>query len=517
MSGPARTLFRPALATAALIVLCAAPARAHIGSPNVYFTGDAGPYPVRVVIRPPLAVPGRAEVNVTVDGEGVREVRLLAAPAGVAPETLPPPDLARPVSGVAGLHAAELWIMAPGAYGVRVAVEGTRGAGEAVVPLNAVNQAPTAIQPWLRFSLSALGVALAAGATLIAAAGARDAPLPSGREAEARDRSRGLAVGGATAALLVVAYVLGWNAWRRTDADYRNNQLFQPLPIAARAEVQGQLRVVRLRPLPDKRGRAEWPRLVTDHGKLMHLFFLREPELDAFAHVHPRPIGSEFAVPVPPLPAGTYRLYADVTQESGLSQTLTTTVAVPEPGAPGVAPSDPKLTPDPDDSWNVAQLPPGTATTVPLLNGYRMTWRNPEAAGKPGEARLEFAVVDAQGQPARLTPYMGMMGHAAVRRDDGSVFAHLHPAGSISMASQMLFEESRAGTSPDTGAAPGGDGMAGMDHSRHGGAHGAAVSAVTFPYAFPRKGSYRIWVQVKPDDVVMTGVFDVRVTAADSD
>jgi hypothetical protein len=44
-----------------------------------------------------------------------------------------------------------------------------------------------------------------------------------------------------------------------------------------------------------------------------------------------------------------------------------------------------------------------------------------------------------------------------------------------------------------------------------------AMSRVAFPYAFPRRGSYRIWVQVKPGDTVMTGVFDARVTAADSD
>ena len=31
-------------------------AAAHIGSPSVFFEGEAGPYPVRVVIRPPGAV-----------------------------------------------------------------------------------------------------------------------------------------------------------------------------------------------------------------------------------------------------------------------------------------------------------------------------------------------------------------------------------------------------------------------------------------------------------------------------
>jgi hypothetical protein len=495
----------------ALAVLFAPDARAHIGSPNVYFNGEAGPYAVRVVIRPPLALPGRAEVNVTVEGEGVGQVRVLAAPAGVAPETLPPADVAAPVAGVAGLHAAELWLMTPGAYGVRIAVEGTRGAGEAVVPLNAVNQAPAARAPWLPLSLLALALALGAGAVVIAGAVGREAPLPVGQASSAADRSRGTVAGGATGVVLLAAVVVGWSAWRRMDVDYRSNQIFRPFPITATAEAAGPRRVIRLRAVPDARGRAEWPRLVTDHGKLMHLFLLREPELDAFAHVHPRPIGEEYVVAVPPLPAGTYRLYADVTQESGLSETLTTTVAVPEAPSPSAPDPDPSLAADPDDSFTVAATAPGTATTVPLQDGYRMTWRNPEAAGRPGEARLEFTVVDAQGRPANLSPYMGMMGHAAVRRDDGAVFAHLHPAGSISMASQMVFERGKPGTPPASG------GMAGMDHSMHGGHDTPVVSEVTFPYAFPRRGAYRIWVQVKPGDKVMTGVFDTRVTAADSD
>jgi hypothetical protein len=509
------TATRRALACAAFVALAIAAsgdARAHIGSPNVYFTGEAGPYPVRVVIRPPAALPGRAEVNVTVEGEGVGQVRVLAAPAGVAPEMLPPPDVAPPVPGVAGLHAAELWLMEAGAYGVRVAVQGARGEGEAVVPLNAVNQPSPEMAPWLRASLIALSLTLAAGAVVIAAGTAREASLPPAEAPADVDRRRGRIAGGVMAAVLAAALALGFSAWRRMDADYRSNQLFRPMPIAAEAGVAGPRRVIRLRALFDERGRAEWPRLVTDHGKLMHVFLIREPELDAFAHVHPRPVGPEFAVAVPPLPAGTYRVYADVTQESGLSQTLTTTVAVPSP-PPATAPDpDPSLAADPDDSWIVAKTPPGTSTTVPLDGGYRMVWRNPGVVAHPGEQRLEFEVQDPAGQPAHLTPYMGMIGHAAVRRDDGSVFAHLHPAGSISMASQTVFEAAR------TPSQDAGDGMAGMDHSKHMGIHdAAAMSRVAFPYVFPRRGSYRIWVQVKPGDTVMTGVFDATVTAADSD
>src|SRR4029077_17229269 len=54
------------------LLLAAAPARAHVGNPNVFFDGDAGPYPVRVIVRPPAVIPGLAEITVRLrDGRQV--------------------------------------------------------------------------------------------------------------------------------------------------------------------------------------------------------------------------------------------------------------------------------------------------------------------------------------------------------------------------------------------------------------------------------------------------------------
>ena len=41
---------------------------AHVGSPDTFFGGKAGPYDVRVTVRLPGVIPGRAQVTVRVAG-----------------------------------------------------------------------------------------------------------------------------------------------------------------------------------------------------------------------------------------------------------------------------------------------------------------------------------------------------------------------------------------------------------------------------------------------------------------
>jgi hypothetical protein len=97
---------------------------------------------------------------------------------------------------------------------------------------------------------------------------------------------------------------------------------------------------------------------------------------------------------------------------------------------------------------------------------------------------------------------MGMLSHAAITRDDGDVFVHLHPMGSINMAAQQAFEKKLPAS---VGA--------GMDHGAHAAHAHHGPTVVSFPYEFPQPGRYRIWVQVKSRGRVLTGVFDTEVGA----
>jgi hypothetical protein len=149
---------------------------------------------------------------------------------------------------------------------------------------------------------------------------------------------------------------------------------------------------------------------------------------------------------------------------------------------------------DADDSWHVGQFDAksfGRSKFCRLMGGASMTFGLKEELMANQETSLRFAVFRADGSPVKLEPYMGMLGHAVVRREDGQVFTHLHPMGTISMATQAIFR-----------------GAQGISTS---GASEWPANEVSFPYAFPRAGNYRIWVQVRVDGGVVTGVFDLRV------
>ena len=109
-----------------------------------------------------------------------------------------------------------------------------------------------------------------------------------------------------------------------------------------------------------------------------------------------------------------------------------------------------------------------------------------------------FRVDDASGQPVTdLELYMGMPGHAVFVRRDRQVFAHVHPAGSASMAALAIGQR----------------GLQATDATPNAHAHPASAlpATVSFPYGFPDSGDYRIFVQVKRGGRIVTGAFDARV------
>src|SRR5437016_6410776 len=87
--------------------------------------------------------------------------------------------------------------------------------------------------------------------------------------------------------------------------------------------------------------------------------------------------------------------------------------------------------------------------------GYKMIWENSGPLIENQDASLRFRLLAPDNQPALLEPYLGMLGHAVVRRQDGAVFAHIHPVGTFSMAAQEFFADGKAGKRPPLTGQPG--------------------------------------------------------------
>ena len=507
MSGAARAAAR-ALARLVALALVVVVASGHVGSPNAFFAGKAGPYDVQVSVRTPGVVPGLAQITVRVERGDVGRVLVSASPWNLGTKGAPSPDAATPVAGDPALWSADLWLMTGGSYGVDVIVEGAQGTGRTRIPVMSVATRRLALSPALGGLLAVLGTVLFLGLVTAVGAAAREAVLPPGVEPGPRDRRRGrlaMACGSAVFALLLFG---GSTWWGSVERDYVEG-MFEPLHISTRVDRAEGRRTLHVT-IDDSTWLVgkQWTPLIPDHGKLMHLFLVREPALGVFAHLHPAARDSaSFQVGLDSLPAGRYRVYADVVHASGFAQTLVSGVDITEPHLASVT----RQAPDPDDTWIASGGAPGDIATLP--DGSTMRWERPASLVADRDQKLRFTVRNADGTAAEVEPYMGMPGHAVLTRLDGAVFAHLHSLGSISAAAQERLERIVRG---DTLAGADSSG-AHASHPAPGAAAGAAPAfggELSFPYAFPQPGRYRLWVQVKRGGRVMTATFDASVEGA---
>jgi hypothetical protein len=466
---------------------------AHVNSPDVYFDGQAGPYHLLVTIKPPAVIPGVAQIQIRTLGDDVEQIKILPLRmVGAAAKLAPTADLAQRSSSDPHLFTGQLWIMARGSWKVQVEVAGKQGAGQMDVPLPAVSSNSARMQATLGALLAVLCLALVLGLVGIIGAATRDADLAPGEQPPASKARRGSVRMAITGVLLVIALVLA-NRWWGAEASANAKLNYKQPRVQSEVIAGNVLRLHLENPnLPEKnRFGMESPDklvlndLVPDHGHLMHLFLVSMPDMKSFWHLHPDQTGeAQFAVNLPAMPAGRYQIYADIVHRSGFPETQVGQIELP--AIPGE-----KLTGDDSGVTGIV----ATQDVAQLPDGYRMVWlrdQQPLRAGEP--VWFRFRLEDKNGKPAGdMEHYMGMAGHAAFIAQDGTVFAHVHPAGSPPMAAVAI-----AGS-----GAPASD-MAGMDHS-------PLSPDVSFPYGFPKSGDYRIFVQVKRRGQVETGAFVAHV------
>lgn len=476
------------------------PAHAHVGSKDVFEQVQAGPYKLYVTVRPPDVIPGVAVVEVRVSGDAVpNTLRVTPVPMiGDASKHPPTPDALKVSGADAKFFTGSVWLMAPGSWKVSLLADGRAGSGSASVPVPAVALQMLRMNRSIGILLGALGFLLVIGVAAIVAAAARESRLTPGQKPSISNNRRAWIGGGATLAIAIIAVWLGARWWNVEAADYAEG-VYRPLSLTPTLQGNNLDLAIGADAADDRRWRRKNTDLVPDHGHLMHLYAIREPGMDAVFHLHPAPAGNgELKMALPAMPAGHYRLFADIVHRSGLPETLTSTLDIPADFHGGVlATEDASAAPAP-----VAAGELGPQFHLP--DGYTMVWDKP-ASLKSGEAAtFRFHLQDASGKPATdVVPYLGMAGHAAFVRDDFSTFAHTHPEGSAPMQSMEIAngESDMAMQNMDSMT-----GMPGMNMPE---AHIAPT--VEFPYGFPKPGRYRIFVQMKHDNTVETGVFDANV------
>ncbi len=488
---------RRVITLAVLLLSAVIPALAHVGSADVYYEGDAGPYHLFITVRMPQVIPGIAEIEVRCASGDVKVVQIVPLRLSGPGSNFPPtPDLAVASREDPQFFTGSLWLMESGALQVRIMADGAKGKAELSVPVASFAQRTYPMEKPLAGLMIVLMLVLGIGVISIAGAGAREASLERGETPGLSSARRAKIAMAVTIILVAGLAYLGKAWWRAEDANYQNRVNFYKPPMAETTLQNGNRLVIRAKSEnPTWASKVNMGEVVPDHNHLMHLFLIELPGMNRMWHLHPTLLeGEAFADDLPAMPAGRYEVFADVVDARGFPWTLVGTVDLPEIEG-GALSGD-------DSSWSGEAIGPQQDETVSqLADGRRMVWERSAGPLKAHTAmNFKFSVEDRDGKPAQyLEPYMGMAGHAEFVRSDLSVFAHVHPAGSVPMAS---LEMAQAGLMGDPNT------MSGMAMAT---GSGTMPAEVRFLYGFPKPGDYRIFVQIKRAGKVETGVFDAHV------
>jgi hypothetical protein len=431
---------------------------------------------------------------------------------GEGSETAPPPDRMERSPADPQSFSGKLWLMESGSFQVRMTIDGAQGQSELAVPVAAFAQRSLRMQKTTGAILALLMALLVSSFIAIFGAATRESQIEPGAVVPASKRTRGR-IAMVSAAVAIVAILFLGNMWWTSVADANARDMVYKAPPLQVSLGGDQLKLqMGSSYWHDRRREMQVNKIIPDHGHMMHLFLIRLPDMDQFYHLHPEETAAEtFTQAMPGESGGAFAVFADIVRESGFPDTMTATVELPA--------RDKAMPLTGDDSQAVAgkiSAANWNSKTAPLRDGAHVEWIVDSIGLRSQKPTLlRFRVLDKNGAAATdLEPYMGMAGHLVIVRGDLSVFAHVHPAGSVPMAALMLLQKPAvAGTASD--AATTADPMAGMHHEASSptatSKPEAMASEITFPYGFPQPGDYRLFLQLKRASHVETAVFDARI------
>ena len=219
-----------------------------------------------------------------------------------------------------------------------------------------------------------------------------------------------------------------------------------------------------------------------EHEKYMHVIGVRD-DLSQFFHIHPEKVSSgtwkvdySFAEP------GTYKVWSDVTHDGTTYSFGHPTFTVDLPVKKGAKP-----TPIPVSSVSG----PIEFAKNTVLGNYQIGITYPEPMVMARDTHIDFTIKGVTGQDVTLEPYLGVMAHLAVIKDDLKVYIHTHPEdhGAMGMKEdghshesfKLIPEVSAHGTEEETPAIP--------------------SSHISFNVNFPKAGIYKMFLQFRPQGI----------------
>src|SRR5258708_39758590 len=108
----------------------------HIGSPDVFCQGAAGPYRLFVTVRTPPMIPGIAHIEVRVLVGNVTDIRIVPLRVvGEGSQNAPPPDSMDKSQSEAQSFTGQLWLMESGSWQVPMDVFCSQGTPHMPLPL----------------------------------------------------------------------------------------------------------------------------------------------------------------------------------------------------------------------------------------------------------------------------------------------------------------------------------------------------------------------------------------------
>lgn len=500
---------------------------AHVGTNQVVLEGRAGGYLLRVMLDPAGVIPSQVPIIVRVLEGSPTRVTIRAAQWNIGTRGAPPAEDATPVPGDPGVWSHSVWIMTSSTYSVHVAVEGPAGNGTLIVPLQTSATATLGMDRGMGALLLVLGALLVAGVLSIVGAAAREGSLEPGVvPTDARRKAARTAM--ATAAGVMSLALLGGSKWWSIEEAAYRRRLYRPMSIATTIRTLDAQRMLTIVVTDSLWRTNRLPPLMPEHGKLLHLFLIRDGEQDAIAHLHPLRVHPDsFVTRIPPIPSGRYLLYGDFLLQSGAQRTVVDTVDMPvapvvadESSAARANVADASATTftsasaitsartDADDSWGVVTAH-AIGERAPLVSGGSLTLTSDTPIAAKRDLRLLVTMRDDRGTVVATEPYMGMGGHVMVLRRDAGVFMHLHPLGTASATAQLQLMRRERG---DTARLDSASLAAVISEAEHAAMpHEMQPAPVAFPFAFPSAGGYRVFVQVKRTGRIETVAFDVTV------